>query len=263
MGTEAQRSILGQPLRKPPLAVGLALSFFAPIKIVVTILVVSAPLFAVRQLHMGSVATTITLGVCLVLLVNADEFANTTLKIIKLRYINHLFRTVTLRGFHDPNASYLVRNIVAPTFGCYGDVVIVADDSLHQRRGLFGDGVRGTLSDASFALSIEEEGWHKRVAGILAESDVAVIDMTRPTPHVLWETACALELLPAHRVLIVGVHMPWSDVYALATAFLTEIYPPGVEKLKTIRPIQYSGRPFGTWRFRLAVFRAMFAIAAK
>ena len=211
---------------------------------------------------MGTLATNITIGVCLALLLGSEELSNTTLKIIKLKYVNHLFRTFTLRGFHDPNGSFLVRDLVAPTFGCYGDVVLIADDTLEQRRPLFGGETRRILSDAQFALPIENEGWHERVAGILLESDLAVIDMTRPTVNVLWETACALEILPADRVLIVGVRMPWADVYALATEYLTELYPAGVEKLKTIQPIEYHGM-FGTWRFRFAVFRVMRAITSR
>jgi hypothetical protein len=89
-----------------------------------------------------SEATFVAIGMCLLLLRSSERFSKTTLTIIKLEYVNHLFRTVTLQGFHDPNGSYLMRNIVAPTFGCYGDVVIVTDDSLQKRRGPFGDGVR-------------------------------------------------------------------------------------------------------------------------
>jgi len=259
------RGFDGRVLRRPPWVAGVFLSLSSLIWIPCVLGIAWLPAFLVKRMEGGQRASEVALALGIVTLVASGKMATRMVSYYRFRYLQHRFSILALRRFHSQAMAYLYRNLVAPAVGCYGIVTTVADESLRSGERRARDASLldvAAFGDPQVALTIADRGWTQQVAGLIATSDLAVIDLTQPTVQLLWEAACCLELLPAHRVIVVGIQgTPWAEVLQLLCDRIGTSHPSRLAAVRSLRPIEYSGRPFATLAFRIRLLRKMQGIA--
>jgi hypothetical protein len=256
----------GRALRVPRLGHGLVLSFFSLLWMCAAMAVALFPYLLFGPYGLNN--TPLTLGAVVFFVVTmrlSGRFGTLALRALKWRYVNKRCRIVALRPFEDESASYLFRNVVGPTVGCYGEVSVVSDDSFarseledvspHLRAspslaGLLGLSWRGRLArkymlqggggafgsldlqflgDKQIALNFSDDEWQEKVRALISISDIAVIDLSLISINLMWETVWCLLLLPPHRIFFVSLNRAtWSAKLKLVRDFLRECRPTGV-----------------------------------
>jgi hypothetical protein len=260
--TPTLRGFNGRVLSCPSMPQAIALSFARILWIVAALVVSTAPGLIVgrsgpkwtQQLALGwFIAIALTFG----------RSGTLVLQFWRFRYLFPRFSIIALRPFHNRDTSYLYRNLVAPVLGCYGSVTVVSDRTFAATERTVDDATfdLSEMGDAPLALTFTDDEWKKNVLGYIAISDFAVIDLTLPSVNLLWEVASCVQLLPPHRVFIIGVKThDWDRRMSLVREYLEEFLPDGGHSVNLQPPIEYGGRVFGTWRFRVGIFRAMRAL---
>ena len=105
-----------------------------------------------------------------------------------------------------PDYSEKARNLLVPLLRNYGDVFFVEDDTFE------GQPIGDTFVASGFkALRGLERGrrysndeWMARVQQQLQDVDIAVVDISVITPHVVWELNECYDRLPGHRLILVA-----------------------------------------------------------
>jgi hypothetical protein len=253
------RGFNGRILRLPPLALGAGFSLSRVLYICAVLAVATFPAFIVRARGLGPSAQTAAVAWFVVWAVSAGQAATLLLRHLKFRYVAPRFSITMFRRFHNKWLSLLCRGRIAPVLGCYGEVSVVADDSL-AITGLDPDESNFeplVIGDPHMAMTLSDDEWRSSVLALMSLSDLVVIDLSLATANVVWEMASALQFLPPHRIFIIGVSRGLRQEFLdavraddLATACFLESQP----------WMSYRGWLFATSRFRVKIFRALRAI---
>jgi hypothetical protein len=255
------RGFNGRVLCLPSLPRAVALSFARPLLIIAVLCVSLFPSFIVGRSG-PKWAQLFAFGWALISILFLGKLGPVALQLWRFRHIYPRFSIIALRPFHHQVASYLYRSLVAPVLGCYGVVNVVSDESFVRSEGKLDDRALDVriMGDGRTAMSFSDEEWQKKVIAQIANSDLAVIDLSIPSVNLLWETARCIQFLPPHRILFVGVRgIDWKAIMKLMQKYLKE-FPPNAHPTDMRQPIEYSGLLFQTWRFRLRIFQAIWSI---
>jgi hypothetical protein len=249
----------------------MALSMFRLLWMIGVLIISTAPSLILRALGFkeNSIPANLALSWFIVSSLFVGTWGTYAIQFWKIRHVNPRFRIIALRAFHHEPASILFRDLVAPVLGCYGDLIVVKDDSYLRTRKKVDGRIPDfqQLGDPALAMQFSDEEWRERIVGIILESDLAVIDLTMPTMNILWETSRCLMFLPPHRIFMIGSKgIPWNDVMKLAGEYyeesrksFAELFPQ-MPPLVLATPIPYGGL-FGMTRFRIQIFRRMRRLA--
>ena len=99
------------------------------------------------------------------------------------------------------------RNLLVPILEGYGWVFFVSNDAFLQKRD---EGAWGWEYQTFPGLMrikghhFPDEEWRLKVLETLDEIDIAVIDVSVPSPNVVWEVKQCYDRLPPHRVILVA-----------------------------------------------------------
>jgi hypothetical protein len=107
---------------------------------------------------------------------------------------------VLFRSFEERSSS-LARSALAPILAGYGMLDIVLDETLEraESEGVFGlEG--GDIGELCKLHRFANAEWKDRVAEIIRDCDIAIIDLTRVSPGVIWELAQSYKHLPPYRI---------------------------------------------------------------
>ncbi len=109
-------------------------------------------------------------------------------------------KIVLFRSFEEKSSS-LARSALVPILTGYGMVEIVLDETYAhtEAHGIFGKESAG-ISDLYRLHRFTNAAWKGRVAEIIRDCDIAIIDLTRISPGVMWELAHCYENLPPYRI---------------------------------------------------------------
>lgn len=109
-------------------------------------------------------------------------------------------RITLFRSFAD-GPSRLTRNILLPLLAGYGDLNVVFDQTLGsaERESFLGEEVPD-LGRIATVYRFKSSEWPDRVAELIAQTDIAIIEATKLTPGVVWEFARCIKVLPPWRV---------------------------------------------------------------
>ena len=270
--SSSSRGFAGRTLRQPPLMHGIALSLFRPLWMCAAIMITAGPTVILRafDIKWPSFAASLALAWGIGFLLYMGRFGTYALQFWKIRYVNPLFSIMTLRPFGNASTALLFRDLVAPVFGCYGDLRVISDEAYGGVAKKTDDQTLDLqqLGDVRLAEKLSDQDWRRAVLRLILQSDVAVIDLTLPSPNVLWEAARCIAFLPPHRVFLIGVRgIPWERSMALVRDYLedyrlqfAEYLPAGTSDSDPPKPISYGGL-FRSMQFRLQIYRRMHAIA--
>jgi hypothetical protein len=108
-------------------------------------------------------------------------------------------RIALFRSFEE-GPSKLTRSVLIPVLSGYGRLDVVFDQTLAdaQDRGFLGEEAK--LERLATLHRFENAEWRDRVAELIEQTDIAVIEATRLTPGVAWELANCFKYLPPWRV---------------------------------------------------------------
>lgn len=143
---------------------------------------------------------------------------------------NHWGCSITfLRPFDESHAQW-ARNLLLPLLNGYGHVTHVTDGAFesaeylgtlsmgYQRmseevlgrndltdveRRMFDLVKAATGGDMLHGQQLSDDEWKGRVKELLEKTDVAVIDLSRLSPNLLWEVRTSYETLPPERVVLI------------------------------------------------------------
>jgi hypothetical protein len=116
--------------------------------------------------------------------------------------------------------------------------------------------------DKPLVRSFEDAEWQDSIIALMLQSDLVVIDVTRPTVNLLWELSRCTLVLPPHRVLLVGIRgLEWSRVMNLLREYVSETLP--ARQVELSKPIQYGGSLLSMLQFRCAFFCRMLTLARR
>jgi hypothetical protein len=109
-------------------------------------------------------------------------------------------RIAVFRPF-DRRSSTLARSALIPILAGYGKVDIVLDETFERAEsdGEFGGQV-DHFDELCTVHRFADSEWKDRVAEIIRDSDIAIIDWTTISPGVLWEIAQCYMYLPPYRI---------------------------------------------------------------
>ena len=170
-------------------------------------------------------------------------------------------RIVFFRPFDTRYAEW-ARNLVIPLLNNYGHVTHVTDRAFEEapgRGGLSGayeDFAKDVLSrmdeydevtqkmiemtkavvgsDMLAGSSFEDSKWKNGVLKILAQSDVAVVDVSTVSDNVIWELAnCFRRLIPEH-VILIASRDSLQDVTRQSDALLTVLSEAGIVDIQPV-----------------------------
>lgn len=204
-------------------------------------------------------AQELAVGWFIVVVLTFGKSGTLALQLWRFRYVVPRFSIIALRPFHNRDTSYLYRRLVAPVLGCYGVVSVVSDDTFAAGARKVDDGTFEVevIGDPQMATTYSDDEWRRSVMAEIAIADFAVLDLTLPSENLLWEIANCVYFLPPHRVFIIGVRglADWDARLALVRDHLDKALPDSAAPYQLQPPIEYGGRLFGTWRFRISIFR--------
>ena len=254
----------GRRLRLPPLLHAVVLSLLVPsfyllFMLVIVCLIEFHPYFEIwTSTDLGRLASYVIVGFLVATAICREMVVSRLLKLWKRREVNDRFSIAIFRPFHDLDASRVLRQVVAPIIGCYGQIQVVSDESyasagfpLYHRNHLWG---LEDVGDAPLSTDYSQDEWQVCVSNIISMSDLVVFYLPgKLTRNLLYELDAALTLLPSHRVLLL---IPdFEDMPKEIPKLLDPIFssPP------------WTVVPYGTgrlpWtRFRLRIFRAVQSI---
>jgi len=170
---------------------------------------------------------------------------------------NRQLQTILLRPFRSTSSEY-AKDAVLPVLGSVGGGITVEDSSFRAARARsIPFAVRLDVVSALHSMKpyIVGTDWKTEVDMLIAESDVAVVDVTELTEDVVWEMEQCFHHLPSCRVVFIAdassfvnlspVHASPSTSFNVATG-----EPPHLIRYKR----NFRGRLAFKWRL-LRVFR--------
>ncbi|MGA8088661.1 MAG: hypothetical protein WCA10_15235 [Terracidiphilus sp.] len=170
---------------------------------------------------------------------------------------NRQFQSILLRPFQATSSEY-AKNAILPVLGSVGGGITVEDSSFRKARlrsipfAVRLDVVAALNSMIPYIVSSD---WKTEVDTLIAESDVAVVDVTKLTEDIIWEIERCFNHLPSCRIIFIVETSCFENVVRLLPSRPTSSGETTGEPPRLIRyERSFRGRLAFKWKL-LQVFR--------
>lgn len=171
---------------------------------------------------------------------------------------NRQFQTILLRPFQSTSSEY-AKNAILPVLGSVGGGITVEDRSFRAAKvrsipfSVRLDVVSALNSMIPFIVGAD---WKTEVDALIAESDVAVVDVTHMTEDIAWEIERCFHHLPSCRIIFLAARPSFESSSHLLVSRFTQTSATGEPPHLIQYDRGFRGRLAFKWKL-LRMFRQM------